>query len=224
MKLDILSQFLLIAHHPSKKRFLVSEQHINHGIIGAALLEMNLAEQLKVENGKLRYIKGVRSDNAVIADIAGLIRDSKKNRKIRYWISKLSRKSHHYKWAILSDLEKRKIVHIEHHKFLGLISYKKSYLIESNTRNELIYQLNKKALHGRNLDNEDLLMLGLIEACQMHRVIASDRQELKKLKKALKVIIKDSPIAGAVDTTIKEVQAALLGAMVATTVITTASN
>ncbi len=223
MKLNTLSKFLLLAHHPEKGRFLISDAHVNYGIIGAALLEISIDGQINIEENKLLLLKEANSENSIIAKILKEIRSSKKTRKIKYWITKLARKSRKFKWAILADLEKNQLLKIEDRKFLGLISYKKSYLIESKTRNDLINQLKKDALSGRDLSNETILVLGLIEACKMHKIITSDKVELKKLKQELKEIIKKSPIADTVDKTIKQVQTAIIGAIVASTVAASAS-
>jgi hypothetical protein len=44
----------------------------------------------------------------------------------------------------------------------------------------------------------------------MHKTLSSDKDELKRIKKELKQVIEKSPIAGIVDKTIKEVQAAIM--------------
>lgn len=224
MKLNTLNKFLLIAHHPEKGRFLISDVHINYGIIGAALLEMSLDGQLKIEENRLIVLKSGNSENSIIAEISKEIRASKKTKKIRFWIAKLARKSRKYKWEILSDLEKNKLLRIEDKKFLGFIPYRRSYLVQSNTRRDLIHQLRKEALYGRDLSNDSMLILSLIEACKMHKIITSDKEELKRLKQALKEIIKNSPIADTVDKTIKQVQAAIVGAIVASSVAASASH
>jgi uncharacterized membrane protein YheB (UPF0754 family) len=215
MKLNTLSKFLLVAHHPEKGRFLISEAHINYGIIGAALLVMSLDGQIKIEENKLILIKNGASDHPIITEISMAIRDSKKPRKIKYWVTKLARKSRKFKWIILTDLEKNKLLRVEERKFLGLIPYRKTYLIGRATRDNLIRQLRNNALFRNDLNEDSLLMLGLVEACKMHKIITSDKAELRKLKKELKEIIKESPIADTVDETIKQVQAAIIGAIVA---------
>lgn len=223
MKLNSLSKFLLLAHHPEKGRFIIADIHVNYGIIGAALLEMSLDGQFSIKENKLIPMKKANADNVIISEISKEIRSSKKTRKINYWITKLARKSRKYKWAILGDLEKNGLLRIENRKFLGLISYKKSYLVESNTRDALINQLRKDALSGKDLSNETILMLALVEACKMHKIITSDKVELKRLKQELKEIMKKSPIADSVDKTIMQVQAAIIGGIVASTVAASGS-
>lgn len=224
MKLNTFEKFLLIAHHPSKGRFAISEVHINYGIIGAGLMEMSLFELIKIEKQMLVIKNGIATNNAIVSEISMIIKNSKKPRKIKYWIPKLARKSKKYKWIVLNDLANKRLIRIEHKKFLGLIPYRKTYLTGSRLRNNLISQLKKNILHRQDLSDEDIVILGLIEACEMHKILSSDKEELKRLKKELKEIIKESSIANTLDETIKQVQAAIIGAMVASMVAVTAAT
>lgn len=224
MKLNTLSKFLLLAHHPAKGRFLISEAHLKFGIVGAALLELSLDEQIKIEDGRLILAKDGKSEDPVVREIAEEIRNSRKLRKVKYWITKLGRRSLSYKWRVLSELERAMLIRIESKRLMGVIPYRKSYLVGSGARSNLIYQLKNSALLSRNLESDTLLILGLIEACKMHKVLASDKAELKKLKRELKTIIKESPIADAVDQTIRQVQAAIIGAVVASTAAAAAAG
>ena len=210
MKINILSKFLLLAHDPHKSRFLISEMHINYGIIGAAMLEMSVDEQIKIVDDKLILNDDKVSDNAVVSEIADEIWKSKKSRKLRYWMQKLTRNSRKYKWEIIANLAENKLIKIEEKKFLRVFPYRKTFLTENNARKELIEQLRGATLYGEILDNDMLILLGLVEACKMHKIIASDKVELKKLRRILKVIIKDSPIAETLSKTIQQVQAALI--------------
>ena len=58
----------------------------------------------------------------------------------------------------------------------------------------------------------------------MHKIFSSDKAELKTIKKRLKTIMEENPIAESVDKTIKEVQAAIFVGIMASTVVTTSSS
>jgi len=224
MELNTVEKFLLIAQHPEKGRFTISEIHIKYGIIGALLMEMSLVETIDIEKDRLILKNQKIISDPVTKEISLIIKNSKKPRKVKYWITRLSRKSLKYKWTFLEGLVKKKLIRIENKKFLGLIPYRRNYLVESKTRYNLIQELKKNILSRRDISNENIVLLGLIEACKMHKIISSDRDELKKIKKELKVIIKESPIAGTVDKTIREVQAAIVVALVASTVVTSSGS
>ena len=187
MNLNILSKFMLLAQHPNKGRFLIGDLHLNYGIIGAALLEMSVDEKISIEKDNLILIESqsINPSNSIVVAITAKIKESKKTRKLRYWLQKLARKSNQYKWIILSDLQEKGVVRIEHKKFLRLFPYKRSYLVENKVRNNLIEQLRKAALQSETMTNDTLLMLALVEACKMHKIIASDKRELKLLRKEL---------------------------------------
>ena len=218
MELNLLERFILIAQHPNKGRFIISDMHINYGIIGAALLEMSFNEQIIIENDMLFLKKDKNTNCQIISILVESIKNSKKPRKLKYWIPKLARKSHKYKWMILEHLKQKDFIRIENKKFLGIISYRKNYLIKNKERNHLINQIKDNILNTRNLSNDDVLILGLIEACKMQKIIISDKNEIKIINKKLKEIIKESPIAETVDKTIKQMQAAIIGAIAASTI------
>lgn len=224
MDLDTLEQFLLLAQHPSKGRFSVSGLHIQYGLAGAILLEMTKMEVLSLSDEKVQLKKGLKFDHPIFKTCSDLIYQSKKDRKIRYWINKFARQSKKTKWFVIHSLVKKRLLRIEERKFLGLIPYKKTYLIESKTRDTLIQQLKSSILSGQNIKQEDLMTLGLVEACKMHKLFSNDKQELKSIQKSLKKVIKDSPIASTVNQTIIEVQAAILTAIIASTVVTSTAG
>lgn len=216
MELNAAQKFLLIAKHPEKGGFVISDMFVNYGIIGAILLEMCLEERAVIDDGKL-IMKNTKTHDPIVLEISEIIQRESKPRGIKHWVSKLARKSGKYRWAIMTELEKKRLVRIEHKKFLGFIPYKKSYLSDSRVRDGLIRELKEIVLFGKEMSRENLVILGLVEACKMHTVITSDKAELKTVKKELKTLIKESPIAGAVSETIKQMQAAITMAMVAST-------
>jgi len=182
MRLNTTEKFLLIAQHPDRGRFILSDLHINYGIIGAILLEMSIENRVIIENDYLILKNSANNDNQIISEISMLISNSKKPRKIKYWLTKLSRKSRRYKWIILNDLVNKKITRIENKSFLGFIPYKRSYLIDNITRDNLIQGLKNNVLFHKELTNENVVLLGLIEACKMHKIITSDKDRIKKIK------------------------------------------
>jgi hypothetical protein len=124
----------------------------------------------------------------------------------------------------LEGLAKKRIILLERHKFLGIIPYRKYILLTHDLRSNLISQIRNGILYRKDIDNDIFAILGLVEACQMHTIISPDRDERKRLKKELKNLIKESPIASAVDQTIKQVQVAIIASVTAASVAATAGS
>jgi len=224
MNLTIPEKFLLLAQHPAKGRLIISGIQLQYGIIGALLLQMSVEERINIENDLLILKSGKGKPDPMIAEIELLIRNSKKQRKTRYWVNKLARKSRRYKKATLEKLSSARIIRIEPRKFLGIIPYKKVYLVNSRLRNDLIKQLKNSLISKHELTNDKVVLLGLIEAAKMHKIFSSDKHELKRIKKALKESIKENKIAATVDKTIKEVQAAIISTIIVSSVVTSSGS
>jgi len=224
MELSTSQEFLLLAHHPQKGRFLISDTNLNYGIIGALLLEMSQENRIVIEDGRL-ILKNIKeSNNQAISEISTLISGSAKSARTRVWIVRLEKKSIRYKWIILKELEKKGVIRIEWRRLLGIIPYRKSYLTESLTREKLIQQLKNKILFHQEISHELVGIMGLIEACRMHRVITNDRDEVKVLRKELKKIMKESPIADLTNKIIREVESEIFAAVAASTFAANAAN
>ncbi len=213
--LTLTEKFLLLAMHPEKGRFTIAGMQLAYGIAGGLLLELSMQERIAIEDGKVVSKKGSRITDPVLSEVSDMMASSEKKRKVRYWTNKIYKRSNKYKKVILEGMEKIHLVRIERKKFL-FIPYTLYFLRDKRTRDNLIRHLKKAILYPSSVEitGEDMALMGLVEACKMHKTFASDRQELKRIRKELKEVIKNSPIAGVVDQTIKDVQAALLASVV----------
>lgn len=224
MQLSIPEKFLILAQHPSKGRFLVSGVPMQHGLIGSLLLEMSIRRQIDLQGTDLVLKSGQEKDQPLLQEIRETIRKSARPRTIKYWIRKLALKSNRYKWVLITGLHDKRIVRIERRKFLGIIPYRSTYLTDRRKREGLIKEL-KSALHRHHDATEEILaLLGLVEACKMHRVLSGSRDELRAVRKSLKSVIRESPISGTVDKTIKEVQSAVMVAIISSAAVSSGGS
>lgn len=216
-------KFLILIQHPDKNRFIVSDQIKNAGLIGSILLDLANSTNLEIKNGKL-LIKSKDTDlSPTHSMILEQIHKSSRDRKIKTWIAKFSRKSRKIQKEILIGLQSKGIIKIHQKSFLG-IKYYKTQLIDSSNRDSIIDEIRSIIFKDSIISKENALILGIIEACKMHKIIAKDKSELKICKRKLADIIESDAIAQGVDKVIKEMQAAIIGAVVASTVAVTAGS
>jgi hypothetical protein len=213
--LSIPEILLIMAHHPDKAAFRIPGIYLKYGLIGAFLLELSLKESIVYENNKLILKNKVKPSDPILEELCEKLESQGKARNIRFWIRKLALNSTRYRWELLGELEKRRVIRIERMKFLGIIPYKKSLLLNKKLQYDLIREARSNVMQQGELNNRQLVILGLVEACKMLRIISSDRAERKIISKRLKTIMKESPIASGVDRTIKQVHAAIAGAVAA---------
>ena len=225
MQLDLLEKFTLLAHHPEKRRFMISEVYVNYGIIGAMLMDLSLINRLDIKNENLIIKDSGNLPNPMIAEVASNIHRSGKQKKVKFWVMKFGKKAAKYRHGILEILAQKNIIEIERKKFLGLFPYIKTRVTDNRTRDKLIQEVKDHVLNHRNISDEETVMLGLVESCKMYNVLSKDKAEIKQMKANLKNILKESPIADSIDKTVKQVQSAIMVSVIAsTTAATTAST
>jgi hypothetical protein len=217
-------KFILLAHHPAKGRYVISQLHLKYGLAGALLLELTLDGSAEMREDRLVLRRKPETRNALLNEITGMLSDSSRPRKIRYWIRQLARRQRRYQRDILNDLHRRRIVRIVQRRFLGWIPYRRSYLIGNKIHQDLIREIRKNILQKEDPSNEWVAAMGLIEACKMHRILSQDRSERKMIRKKLKLILKESPIASDVDKAIRQVQAAIVASVAASSAAAAAAG
>ena len=223
-RLKTSEKFLILAHHPEKGRLVVSRQYFRYGLAGAILLDLCLDERIGFENGRITARPGNTPADPVKGEVLKMITDSARPRKTGYWVRKLAFLNTRYMKQIVAGLVSKRLVRIEDTKVLGIFPWSRTYLTESLTREKLIRQLRNDILVYRGDVNDSTALAGLIEACRMWRILSTDRDELKMIRSQIKRIIKDTPVAGAVGQTIRQVQAAIIASVTASVVASTSAN
>ena len=222
--LIVPEKFFLLAQHPEKGKFVIEGVPLQHGFAGSLLLEMSVEKRIQIDNKVLVLKPAKEKSMPPMSEIYNLIKDADKPKSIKVWINRLARRHRKYKWMVLDGMAKKRILRIEDKRFLGMIPYKRCYLTDRRRRERMIAELRSTVLQKRALTEENMALLGLIEACKMHKILATNKDELKTIRKKLKDLIKESPIAGSIDKTIKEVQGAIIVTMVAASVVTSSGS
>ena len=215
-------KFLILIQNPEKSNCLISDQMRNVGLIGSILMDLVNEKSIDIENGKIKAKTTKTKLSISHKQILGLISQSKKSKKIKTWISKFSIRSRQYQKQIFKQLEKKRMIRIEYKKFL-FFKYYKTRLIDRKIREQIIKEIRDVIFNNKLIDNDNAAILGLIQACKMHKLICNDKKEIKVCKLKLKEIIKNDSISQGVDKVIKEMQAAIAVIITTSTVVTTSS-
>jgi len=211
IKLNTSEDFLLLCIDPENGGFMFSDQQITYGLVGAILLDLSLNEKIEIIDDSLHF-KNLHDDHPVLNEINKIYRKDSDHKKLKFWINKLSRKSHKIKWELLWTLKAKNYIGIHVNKFLGIFPYRKCYIIEHEIRSDKLHNLRASLLSAQYLVSENMALLSLIEACKMYKLLTNDREEVKRIKSDLKEIIKENPIAIMVDRSLKDIHAAVVAA------------
>jgi hypothetical protein len=210
---SISEKFLIIAHHPSRGGFLLSHVYIQHGLAGSLLLDLTQRGLITITDKKLILKPGRAFHSQALNDAVSFMMQSPKARRTDYWIRRLANRFRTYKWQILKELADKRILRIETRKFLGLIPYRLSFFNESYTRANLVRELKGEILAGRCASGEINALASLVRACNMQRILADDRDEFKRIKERLKLLVSESPVSDVLAQTISQVQAAIIASV-----------
>lgn len=205
--MNLTEKFLLLAHHPSKRGYLVPAMNINLGIMGSFFMEMAQQGHIIIEDDFVT-VKSL-PDFSIGIELLQKIQQKKKLKPLYFWIARLSQKSQKLKQYYLNSLEQKHLIKIEHKKLLGLIPYQNTYIIDTNAQIQLSHQLQSCLSHFSG-NEDDILLLGLIRSCELHGIFTRSWSEKRKLGKKMKTLFDQNPIAFAVNKALKQVQSAMI--------------
>lgn len=219
MDYSVAKQFLILALNPEKGRIMIDSTHFRYSLTGAILLDYIDGDELRIE--EKRVIPSLRIyDDAIHNMFADKFTKSSRNRKISYWISRLTFKHRFILVEMTKSLEKDRVIRIEQKKFLGLIPYKKYWFTNNSIRNEIIELLRGILLYGKNPARKELMLISILHAAGAHKVLSRERGETRMIRRKCADIIKDDQITSEISQTVKEVNAAIAASIAAAIIAT----
>jgi hypothetical protein len=222
--LSIAEKFLLIAHHPERGRFIIPSTYLQYGLAGAILLDLTISDRIETDGTKLSLKRSRPTTDPLLQEVTALMSQSTEPRKTGYWIRMLGVRYNKYLLQLLKGLAGKRLLRIEEKKFLGLIPYRKSYLLESYTRSNLVRQLRSEIMAYRGVPGENFPLAVMVASCRMQRIVTTNRDELKQIRSQLKLMAREHPVSDAVAQTVSQVQAAVIASITAAVVASTAGR
>jgi hypothetical protein len=172
-----------------------------------------------------RIVSSFKKNGETIHDLfADRIMNSTRNRRISFWISRLTRKGRLIFKEIISSMEKDKIVRVEQKKFLNIFPYKRYWLIDKRVRINLIEDLRGILLYGKQPAKKDILLLGLIEASRAYQLLSRERGESKQMRKKNTELLKGDIMSQEISQVIGEVQSAIIASVTAASIAASGSH
>jgi Golgi phosphoprotein 3 len=224
MELSLKEQFLLLAYDDQRGRPLIMGNAFNYSLAGSVLLELSQTKKITVRE-KLVYIENYKTTGDYVLDHAiEQIRKSRKNRKIKSWVQKFGFSPKKLKSAILDQMIDKRVLRKEEHKVLGMITCRNYYNLKTEYKKELLKKFRKIVLDGEAPVEKDFMLVSLIGTSGLVKKIFSDLKERKTAKATIKQLMKDNEFGKSINDAISAANAAVISAVAASTVVTTASH
>jgi Golgi phosphoprotein 3 len=219
-----LSEELLLLALKDKKGTLVSSASmaLPYGLAGAALMELTLRGRLRLKDGKFAVNNPTPTGDDLLDEALTRIRSSKKERKSKYWVSKLSGIKK-MKNRLLDRLVDQGILRREERRILRVIPSKRYPTVYSGPEMKLRERIRSVVLEGKKPDERTMIIISLLYACKLVNEVF-EKDERKKAKERIKEISKGDAVGKAVSDTVAGIQAAVMVAITASTVASTAAS
>ena len=218
MDLTLAEQFLLLVHHTDKNRFVVPGNQTLMGMLGAMLLDLIEAGDIKIIDGKIICTPQNQS-NSIHPELFSILESSKKPRKIKAWIQRLSYKGNKLKKTLFISMSKKRYITLEQKKFLGLIPYTITGVINKSRHRADVNHYKSILLLNKEATRKEQLLLSILLGSGLLPYLGRDREEKKSIRKKAKNYKQSNAIGSEVDKAIQEIQAAI-----AITIATTAAT
>ncbi len=223
--LTLSEKYLLLCYHPEKGRLLHTANYYNYGLAGALMLELAERGICKIENNKL-----VLTDNKAIGDkaldlVIARIARADRPKKPSSWISTISQAvlGVKIKQAVRESLIQKRILSTREKTALLIFKYNRYPARNTRPRRQIIQDIQNLVIKRQIGNNETMLLIALLGATKMTKsfFLPEDR---KVANKRINEITRNNAFAKVVDSTVTAVQAAVLGAIIATTVVTASTT
>ena len=211
---SVAELYVILALNPEKGRISISDIYFRYSLTGAMIMEYNVSGEIAIKNK--RVVPSFKKNGETIHDLfADKIMKSSKNKRISFWVSRLTNKSRIIFREIINSLEKERIIRIEHKKFLNIFPYKRYWFTDNSVRTNLIELLRGILLYNRRPCKKDIMLLGLVEASKAYKLLSREKGESKLLRQKNTELLKGDLISSEISQTIREVQTAIVASIAA---------
>jgi len=223
-ELTLKEKFLLMCYQPeSGKPYTATYYYF--GYIGSALLELANLGKIETEGKFLKLIDSKASGDQALDLMIEYMAKASRDKKTAYWIRKFSEYGikRKLRLLILEQLMHKKILFEQDARALLIFKYKKYPARESRTRNGLIRSVQSLVLRNREGDKDVTLLAVFIGATRMTGRFF-EKGDRKQARRKIKILMKENKFASIVNETVASVEAAIMAAIIASTVVTGAGT
>lgn len=223
LKLNLLEKYLLIALDDEKGKFINDSIYLHYGFAGAIMLELAIRGKIEVHGEKI-LLKDKSTEKEIALNKAILYLAEEGEMKTKDLIGKLAKKASQFKNDTLQRLINKGVLEKREDKFLWIFSNDKyptqNMLPESKVRE----RLNEVVLQHKKPQAEDLMLLSLINVSNLTKEAFRELDNHKEIKKKIEELTSEMKISQVINSSIREIQAAIMIAISSAVIVTTVTN
>jgi len=223
MQLNLIEQFLLIALDDDKGRFVTDTTYLYNGFAGAILLELTIQGKIELRGKNVSLLDSTAVNHNVLDQSMKAIKGLKKEKSVAFWISTFNANAKDIQNMILKGLIQKKILRKEKGKILWVIPYT-TYPTENPVpENQVRARIEAVILHGSPPEARELMLLSLIDVCQLTKEAFRDQDAFKNVTGRIKELTKNEEENHNVDHGVVSMQEAVVSATLSAVVASTSA-
>lgn len=209
MELSLKEKLIIALLDPDKGRLIMEQSRISHSLAACIIFEMKEMGLIDITQNRLQSRSFKYPNDVVHREVFKKINDSKKERKLSFWLMKLSWKGGYFRRGIITDLQSKQVIGTERKYFINIIPYTRYFFINLSLWRKIIEHLRAVVFHSATPSQDDFLLLGLISVANVNRVIYRNREEKKLMKERIKELLSDTMVDKDVLLILKRVKEAI---------------
>ncbi|MCD6596987.1 MAG: GPP34 family phosphoprotein [Bacteroidales bacterium] len=209
MDLSLKEKLLIVLLDPEKGRFIMEQTRMTNAISACIIFEMKEQGIIDFNQNRISVRSFKFPKDTIHQEILKKLKAGNKERKLSFWLMKLSWRGGHYRKSIISNLQSKQVIGKERKYFINIIPYTRYFFININLRRKNIEHLRAVVFNLATPVQEDFLLLGLISVANANRVIYRSREEKKLMKERIKELLSDAMVDKDVLLILKRVKEAI---------------
>lgn len=210
--LKLSEKLFCLVVNPKKGGILLSASSaLGMTLTGSIFIELMNKEIVSIENKRVRLINPSLQSDDVHEFLLRKIREHKRDRKIRVWISYFSARKRKLQKLFIRDLVRRNVLRTEERRIL-FIPYEKVFLMDRSLVDSVVKEV-ENAVFGREQRTEESLTLAVLVA--KSNLLSRIFPERSRRKEALRILkkIPDTEISNAIQDAIQIARTATYAAI-----------
>ena len=190
----------------------------SYGLGGAVLMDLMLSERIGLAGGEVVVKDQTPTGDPVLDAALETIRASKEPRDAKHWVKKLGGKAGLHE-QLARRLVERGILREQTHKYLWVFHEQRFPTSDPSPEFIIRDRIRDVALAGVEPDTRTLLLLSLVNACDLTDRLFS-RDDRKQATQRIKDLVEGEQFGNAVGEAVSEMVAIIASTAATTTVVT----
>lgn len=213
MSLRFAEEILLLAlDDATGKLHPVPEGALRLAVAGGLIMELAFAGVVDTDDQALHVLSRASTGDALLDEVVAVL-PAEESLGLARALSIVAADHERWKARLFDELTTRGILRREEHRLLFVLHERRYPVVDDREEQEVRARIRAVVLDAEAIpDPRDVVIIGLVEACDLGKVVFSD-EELESCRERLRTLSKMDFVCQALGRAVNQIQSALLEVM-----------